>query len=310
VTAPPRFVGIQPWFPLGLNRWSWLTEAVPAERVAALRIAAALAVLADLFGGYFPHYGLFFSPEAVGGRDLFADRFRPGHLDWSVLRVLPDEGGPALVFGVWVGAAVALLIGWRPLLAGLVAVVCAVSVANSHPLLTNGGDRLRTTLFLTVAVSCSGAVWGVSAVRPRGDPRPVLVPGWPVNVLLVQLAVMYFFNGYYKILSPSWRAGTVMYYASNDLGWSLLPGVAAQVPLGVHQLLAWATLVWELGFPVLVLLRGTRAATLLVGFLFHLATFLTLEVGAFALYAMACYAVFLPWERWRRPPVRGDQATA
>jgi hypothetical protein len=58
--------------------------------------------------------------------------------------------------------------------------------------------------------------------------------------------------------------------------------------------------VWELGFPVLVLLKGTRAATLAIGFAFHLVTFVTLEVGHFALYAMACYAAFAPWEKLGR----------
>jgi hypothetical protein len=62
--------------------------------------------------------------------------------------------------------------------------------------------------------------------------------------------------------------------------------------------MAWVTIAWELGFPVLVALKGTRAATLWLGVIFHALTFVTLEVGAFALYAIACYAVFVPWERY------------
>jgi hypothetical protein len=61
------------------------------------------------------------------------------------------------------------------------------------------------------------------------------------------------------------------------------------------------TLVWELGFPVLAVLKRTRTVTLALGVLFHLGTFLTLEVGAFALYSVACYAAFVPWEKWTRP---------
>jgi hypothetical protein len=57
------------------------------------------------------------------------------------------------------------------------------------------------------------------------------------------------------------------------------------------------TLVWELGFPILAILPGTRVATLVLGVVFHLGTFITLEVGHFALYAIACYAMFVPWER-------------
>ena len=97
--TPRRFVGIQPRFPGFLNRWKWLTEPVPAERVAALRIAAALALLVDLVFGYLPEFATLFSADGLGGKDLFPARFRPGHFYWSVLRWLPDSWGPAAVMG-------------------------------------------------------------------------------------------------------------------------------------------------------------------------------------------------------------------
>jgi hypothetical protein len=161
-------------------------------------------------------------------------------------------------------------------------------------------------VLLLVAESWSGAVWGVSSVRGMGDPRPVLVPGWPVKVLFVQLAVVYFFSGYYKVLSPLWRSGFAMYWASHDLAWSLVPAQAAWLPDWAHRLSALATLVWELGFPFLAVWRPTRAATLLLGVVFHLGTLFTLEVANFALYSLACYAAFAPWERLRRAPTTSE----
>ena len=302
--SEPRVVGVQPWFPWPLSRWAWWTEPVPAERVAALRIATALVLLFDLLACYLPHFHTLFSPDALGGRDLYAGLFRADHGYWSVLRVLPDGWGPQAVFAVWVASAVGLLVGWRPLLCGLACWACAVSVWAINPAAHNGGDRLRNTLLLMTAASCSGAVWGVSSVRAKGDAAPLLVPGWPVRVLFVQLAVLYFFNGYHKIASPLWRSGYVMYWVSHDLYWSLYPGAAARLPVWVHQLSAWVTLVWELGFPLLAVMRGTRAVALTLGVIFHLGTLITLEVGAFALYSVACYTAFVPWERlgtrWRR----------
>lgn len=296
----PRVVGVQPWFPGFLGRWTWLTEPVPAERVAALRIAAAVVLLIDLVFGYLPEFHTLFSPDGLGGKELYPARFRGGHFFWSLLRGLPDSGGPAALMGVWIASAVGLLIGWRPLVSGLVAWACAVSFWNINPGLNNGGDRLRNTLLLMTAVSCSGAVWGVSSVR-RSDPRePVRVPGWPVKVLFVQLAALYFFGGLYKVMSPTWRSGYVMYFVGHDLSWSLTPAQSSRLPVWAHQLTAWVTLVWELGFPVLAVLKGTRVAALALGVLFHIATFFTLEVGAFALYAIACYAPLVPWERWSR----------
>jgi hypothetical protein len=296
-----RKVGVQPWFPWPLSRWSWWTEPIPAERVAALRIATAIVLLSDLLFCYLPHFHALFSPDAVGGRDLFAGKFRGDHFYWSVLRLLPDSWGPQAVFAVWIASAVGLLVGWRPLACGLLAWICTVSVWNVAPGPHNGGDRLRHTLLLMVAASCSGAVWGVSSVRVKGEMRPVMVPGWPVKILFVQLAVLYFFSGYYKVMSPLWRSGYVMYWASHDLLWSLYPTQASWMPVSLHRLSATATLVWELGFPILAVLRPTRAATLILGVVFHLGTLFTLEVGHFALYSIACYTTFAPWERlWRK----------
>lgn len=292
-------VGIQPWFPWPLSRWPWWTEAIPAERVAALRIVTASVLLFDLLFTYLPHFHTLFSPEALGGRDLYAGKFRDDHYFWSLLRWLPEGWGPQAVFAVWIVAAVGLLVGWRPLICGLLAWVCAVSVWNIAPGAHNGGDRLRHTLLLMVAVSHAGAVWGVGSIRHRGEPRQVLVPGWPVKVLFVQLAALYFFSGYYKLLSPIWRNGYVMYWASHDLYWSLYPEPATWLPVWLHRLSAQITLIWELGFPLLAVLPRTRVPTLVLGVLFHLGTLFTLEVGCFALYSIACYTAFVPWERGR-----------
>lgn len=65
-----------------------------------------------------------------------------------------------------------------------------------------------------------------------------------------------------------------------------------------HRLAAQVTLVWELGFPVLAVVRATRAPALVLGVMFHTVTLFTLEVGAFALYSLAFYVLFVPWERW------------
>jgi hypothetical protein len=293
----PHFVGIQPRYPGPLGRWHSLTRPVPAERVAALRIAVALALLLDIGAGLLPHFRIFYSPEALGGRDQFPWRFREGHYYWSLLRILPDGWGPQLLMAIWIAAAMALLIGYRPLVAGLVSWACAVSFWNIIPGIGNGGDQLRNMLLFVVALARSGAVWGVQSVRRSGQAGPVFVPGWPVKVLIVQLCCIYFFSGIHKLLSPQWQSGFVMYYVNHDLAWSLAPNVTSLLPTWMHRLSSWLTIIWEVGFPVLISLRQTRTATLTLGIVFHVLTLFTLEVGAFATYSLVFYVVFVPWER-------------
>jgi hypothetical protein len=128
----------------------------------------------------------------------------------------------------------------------------------------------------------------------------VLVPGWPVKVLIVQLSCLYFFSAIYKLMSPGWRNGYVMYFVNHDLEWSLTPNLSPLLPVFVHRMSSWVAIGWELAFPVLIALRRTRTLCLWMGVAFHVITFATLEVGHFATYSLAFYAVFVPWERWRR----------
>src|SRR5262249_44563937 len=119
VGASMTLVGIQPRFPGLLGRWKWLNEPVPAERVAALRIAAALALLLDLALGCLPQFADHFTDRGLAGSEAFPWRFREGHFYWSLLRWLPDSWGPEALMAAWASAAVALLVGYRPFVTGL-----------------------------------------------------------------------------------------------------------------------------------------------------------------------------------------------
>lgn len=290
---PPRFVGIQPRFPWFLNGWTWLTTPVPAERMAALRIAVALALLLDLVFGCLPY----FASYGLGLKEGFPWRFRDGHYYWSILRWLPDPFFAPLVSAIWFASFVALLVGYRTFISGIVAWVCAVSFWNINPWVANGGDQMRNFLLLLIACSRGGAVWGVQSVRREHGPGPVCVPGWPLKLLWVYLCCMYFFSGICKMQSPAWRSGFAMVNVNENLAWSMAPSLTGALPELVHRLSAWITLIFELGFPLFIAYHRTRAFALILGIIFHIVSFFTLEIGAFALYSLACYAAFVPWEK-------------
>src|SRR5262249_34355883 len=69
-------------------------------------------------------------------------------------------------------------------------------------------------------------------------------------------------------------------------------------PFVLTQLMSWTVLVWELSFPLLVLVRWTRPIALLFGVAFHLGIFATLELGGFGPYMLVLYLPLLPWDRW------------
>ena len=223
--------------------------------------------------------------------------FAPGTTTGRCSGVLPASWGPVSLMSVWTVAVVALLVGWRPLVSGLVCWACAISFWNINQGLCNGGDQIRNALFLGVAMGqASSAVWGVQSVRMKNDARPVLVPGWPMKVLLVQWACLYVFSALYKLRWPGWHTGDVMYYVNHDLEWCLTPNLSPYLPAFFHRASAWVAIGWELTFPLLIAFHRTRVFTLCLGVAFHVLTLFTLEVGHFATYSLAFYVVFVTWE--------------
>src|SRR5207237_566965 len=74
------------------------------------------------------------------------------------------------------------------------------------------------------------------------------------------------------------------------------------LPLWLLRLMTWGVLVWEVSFPVLVVVnRWTRFVALLAGVGFHLGIGASMELGFFVPYALCLYLPLVPWERWVGP---------
>jgi uncharacterized membrane protein YphA (DoxX/SURF4 family) len=91
-----------------------------------------------------------------------------------------------------------------------------------------------------------------------------------------------------------------MYFIAQNPSWAHFSTDYLPMPDVALRVLAWATVLWELLFPVLVAMPVTRTATLWIGVLFHVGTLIHLEVGLFPMYALCYYVPLVPWERFRR----------
>lgn len=296
--------GLQPWLPWPLSQSPWWTEPVRAERLAALRIGLAAVLLLDVLWTYLPYAHDYFGPGSLGAAEVFANRVQAPRWNWSPLRLIAD---PRMLDGAmiaWAGAALLLLVGWWTRFAAVVAWIMAVSVMNLNYYLHNGGDRVRTIALLYLVLAPCGAVWSLDhwlAVRRRRESPAeglVFVYPWPLRLLFIQMGIVYFFSGIFKWRGESWHAGSTMHYVMGDLAWTRWSFAQFPAPYWLTQGLTWITLVWELGFPLLVCLRPTRTITLLIGVAFHVGTGILLELGFFPLYMLCLYLPLVPWERW------------
>jgi uncharacterized membrane protein YphA (DoxX/SURF4 family) len=305
VNSTPTVLGLSPALPWPIRDWRWLTVPVAAERAAALRIAVGVVLLFDILVLYLPNLWTLYGAGGFGDPDISAAVFAPPSARWSVLRLLPTTWGPPLLIGNWVLATGALLLGYRPRLAALIAWLLTVSFTHSNLYIHNGGDQLKLILLLMLIFLPTDGRWAIRrhplAQQASG---PVLVQAWPLRLLMIQLALMYFMNGYYKAMQPTWRDGSVMDIVASNPSWTHFSPDYLPLSAGALKLLAWATLIWELLFPLLVWMPLTRKATLWIGALFHIGTLIHLEVGLFPLYALCYYVPLIAWEKHSRRIVR------
>jgi uncharacterized membrane protein YphA (DoxX/SURF4 family) len=282
-----------------LRGWRWLTSPLPAERPAALRIAVATVVLSDILFFYMPGLRYLYGPGGFGDPAIFDDQFAWPSARWSLLRLLPATWGPPTLLGAWIVAALALLLGYRPRIAAFACWVIAVSFLQANLYLHNGGDQLKLFLLMMLSFLPSDGRWSIRRHPLARTPGPALVQAWPLRLLMIQLTIVYFMNGYYKAMGPAWRDGSVMIDVANNPSWAHFSSDLLPLPDMALRGLAIVTLIWELFFPLLVLMPLTRKATLWIGVAFHVGTLVHLEVGLFPFYALCYYVPLVRWERSR-----------
>jgi uncharacterized membrane protein YphA (DoxX/SURF4 family) len=175
----------------------------------------------------------------------------------------------------------------------------------------NGGDQLKLIVLLMLVFLPSDGCWAIRRhPLARNALGPIMVHPWPLRLLMIQLVIMYFMNGYYKAMGPAWHDGSVMYYVANNPSWAHFSPDYLPLPDAVLRLLAWTTLVWELLFPILVIVPITRALALWIGVIFHLGTLVHMEVGLFPFYALCYYVPLVAWERRRTSPAELSHPTS
>ena len=269
-----------------LERWEryWFAR-IPPHSVALLRIAFGAMALLGLVG------------------------LTPVDMFWSLdgLSPLPSPGGPRAWIidhglAAWAGrafflysalAALAMTVGFRSDLAVLATFVGLWLQVHWNRLPLSSAHQVVLVVLFGLVFTQTGRVWSLDA-RRRGTPAdPGTVPIWPLRLIRCQVSLIYLSSALWKILYPTWRDGTAVYWALNLNAFHRFPWplpVAAEPAVVVLTL---GTLLFELLFPVLVWFRTTRVPALLLGAALHLGLWITLELGPFSWVMLASYIAFL-----------------
>lgn len=232
--------------------------------------------------------------------------------EWISRFLMPEALGSleavVVLFTLLLACLVALLVGYRIRLAAWGGWLLLVWFQYRNPTFLNGGDEvLRLTgLYLALAYTAlppGDRALSVDRARLRedtgsGGDRP-RVPAWTLRTVQIQVALLYFVTGFWKLQGETWWDGRAMVYALDNAAFTRF-GLPSWTWL--QPLLAAAGLVvvfWEFLFPLLVAGRRTRVPALVVGVLFHGGIFLTMNIGVFAFAVLAAYPVFLRGDELR-----------
>lgn len=239
-----------------------------------------------------------------------------------------EAGGFWWIYGLYVASVVAVILGFWTRLSALVALLLTASFQARMSWVLNGGDAVMRDALFYLFLMPSGAVWSLDAWfrqrRKGSSPGPVLIEPWSVRLAQIQLCCIYLFTGLIKLggtyatvgtfvsdtwygtpLATAWEAcfralceedwlnGVAVYWVLNDVALNRFPYTWVPIPLIICRFLSWATLVFEIGFPLLVLSRWTRPILLVGGALFHAGIWFHTEVGFFSAIMVSWYPLFL-----------------
>jgi hypothetical protein len=261
--------------------------------VGAFRIVLGLVVMVNLIRNRWWVVGDYYNAEDT----LFPlawvkQHFGPSSI--SVFDVLPSDWLVFLFLSVAIVVAILYTLGIGTRFTAPLLWICWWNVNQRNPLLMAGWDAyievlLFTTMFLPLSARFS--------VRPR---RHELADDYrsPASwLVLVQIAVIYCVNGLTKN-GAAWLDGTAVQRIAEDA----VLGADRPVGEGLGRFLTYATLGFEIGFPLLLFFPWKngifRLFAALVVLLFHWGVAFFADVGYFKWASLSVLVLLLPGFVW------------
>jgi hypothetical protein len=282
--APWSLVSAWAAFSRGWNRF--FHEPCDARICAAIRIVYATLVLIHLATLY-PDLELWFTETGLLPLDDAKKLANPHST--SLLEFLPGTSRVVQTcFWVTVAHAVCLLIGLLPRINACFLFVWIFSFQLRNNLINDSEDTLMRMMGFFLIWMPTGYCWSMNAlIRSwwQGSsfvPR-LAVPGWPLRLLQIQMAALFFSTALVKLGGDAWLNGTALYYVSrldDHFGRFPVPAWLFDTPWLV-ALITWSVLLAELFIPLLIWFRETRIPCLLVLVFFHLANEWTMNLFLF-----------------------------
>jgi hypothetical protein len=259
-----------------------------------------LAVLAPDVPRWFSEAGVL---PAADARQLITEH-APTVLGW-----IAAGWWPWLCYGVLVAAAALLTAGWHSRVQAIVVLLGLTWFQHRNYAIVDGEDTLFRLFAFYLALAPAGWAYSLDARRRkrRGVAEEPPIP-WALRLFQIQISVIYLSSAIEKSLGHDWTAGTALYYVArldDAFGKFPMPGFVFET-LWLTRLLSWSVLALEWVLPILLWVKQTRRAAILVAIAFHLAVEYSMNLFLFHWLMILGVLAFaeldeLRWPPWRRP---------
>ena len=230
--------------------------------------------------------------------------------------IVPSPALTAMLLPVFLGCCFLACIGLFTRATSLVVCVLGFYLLGL-PQVYGKVDHYHHLLWFSLILACSpaGDALSVDALLRSPTPRPApatsVAYALPLRIIWLLFGVMYFWPGFWKLVQhgPAWVLAE-NFRAHLYLKWFEDPSF---VPLFRVDRYPWlcalgasCAIVFELSFVFLILFRRTRPLAVMMGLVFHNATFLLMNIAFLSL--QLCYAAFIDWDRLGRRVLAPDSA--
>ncbi len=282
--------------------YGWLAAPHHSLPLCLARTGLGLTMLAAYLQ-YLPYAELFFGPEGIGGHATIArhPRFLGISYDWyeriRMLHTLESNTTMWLLYVLLLTASAAFAVGWRPRMAGAIAVPLHMVFYAHNPQLDGGWGAMLGPFMLYLVFSDCGAQLSVDAwLRGRADPATAArekVAPWGMRLLQVLLCVMYLVPGFERLDATGWQQGEMVLRAliNEEYGRWAIDWAAAAPALKV---LTWTVLVLEPAAPLLLWIRAVGRYWALLLIAMHFSLELLTDTGWWQPMMISAALTFLP----------------
>lgn len=270
----------------------WFRE-IPPDVYALLRIAIGTVGLVGILG-LIP-VSTYWTPDGIvplpgGGIGLRT---------WLNSHGMAAPGG-WLLFGGLLGGFTCMVIGFRSGSAVTLCFFLTVVQGFWNRLPLSGVHDVTVALLFCLLWADTGARLSVDAWLARRRSASKESPHWsrsyamwPLRLMRIQVSLIYFNTGLWKLFGEVWRDGSAIQYALDLNTFQRSPYSLPAELEWLGTVATYTTLVWEIAFPFMMFNRWTRMLALGTGVTMHLGMFLTMELGMFSWMMMASYLAFL-----------------